>query len=373
MRKKFWALLLCVLLTVGLTAPAANADEDVYFVAAGSSVLPLTDATMPFWDGRYLYVSSSIFTGIAWNALGVGHIPANAKQPLIMYSGGDKSLMFTAGQGFGVDMVGNMYYPGAIARNGNVFVPVAFIADYFGFEYSVIRDVAHGYLVWLRKPGFGLNDKDFANAATYSMEERYAEYLKGKGASGGSTGSSVTGPVDPMDRNEAYLCVEAGPMTTAMLGVLDRAEAGAAFYCRQEFLDSEHDLLRRMVATGHTVGLLVDAEHESLTVAEQLAAGNEALYRATCTKTRLCYVENGGQESVTEAEDAGFCCLIPELDRSTRGIQTATDAENLLQRMIARREDTTVWLGRLTTGGGLQAFLNQSKTAVTCVALTETS
>jgi len=372
-KKRFWALLLCALLTVGLAAPSASADEDVYFVAAGSSVLPLSDATMPFWDGSYLYVSSSIFTGIAWNALDVGHIPANAKQPLILYSGGDKSLMFTPGRAFGVDLAGNMYYPGAIERNGNVFVPVAVIAEYFGFEYSVIQDVSHGYLVWLRKPGFGLGDRDFANAAVYSMEERYGEYLKSKHSSGGPSGSGVSGPADPADRNEVYLCVEADTMTAAMLGVLDRAEAKAAFFCRPEFLEAEHDLLRRMTATGHTVGLLVDAAHEELTVAEQLAIGNEMLYRATCTKTRLCYVENGDQERVAEAESVGFRCLIPELDRSAQGLQKSTDAESLLQRITARREDTTVWLGSLTTGSGLQAFLNQSETAVRCLALTETS
>ena len=72
MKKRAAALLLCILLMAGVAAPAAVADGGVCFVAAGSSVLPVTDATMPFWSGGYLYVSSTIFTGIAFEALGVG-------------------------------------------------------------------------------------------------------------------------------------------------------------------------------------------------------------------------------------------------------------------------------------------------------------
>jgi peptidoglycan/xylan/chitin deacetylase (PgdA/CDA1 family) len=178
--------------------------------------------------------------------------------------------------------------------------------------------------------------------------------------------------VDPADQSEVYLCLEANTMAPALLSVLDRAEAKAAFFCAQEFLETEQDLLRRMVATGHTVGLLVDASHEELTVTEQLTAGNETLYRATCTKTRLCYVGNGDQERVAEAESAGFRCLIPEVDRGTQGLQRPADAESLLQRITARRENTTVWLGGLTSSGGLQAFLTQSEAAVRCLALTET-
>ena len=47
--------LLCCLLLFQLAFPAKAAGS-VYFVAAEESVLPVTDATMPFWANGYLYV-----------------------------------------------------------------------------------------------------------------------------------------------------------------------------------------------------------------------------------------------------------------------------------------------------------------------------
>ena len=62
--KKRWAMgLLCCLLLFQLAFPAKAAGS-VYFVAAEESVLPVTDATMPFWANGYLYVPASVFTNL---------------------------------------------------------------------------------------------------------------------------------------------------------------------------------------------------------------------------------------------------------------------------------------------------------------------
>ena len=231
----------------------------------------------------------------------------------------------------------------------------------------------HGYLVWLRKPGFGLADRDFANAAVYSMETRYAEYLKNKQSTVVQGGSSLTNPDDPADQRNIYLCVKADSTAASLLDVLDRQSSRAAFFCTQEFLETQGDLLRRMIATGHTVGLLADAAQEALTVEEQLSAGNMALYRATCTKTRFALVENSEQEDVTAAEEAGFQCFFPELDRSAYGLRSSANADTLLRRIAARRDDTTVWLGDAVNSTGLRAFLAAVESGAQCLALTETA
>ena len=144
MRKRAAALVLCLLLMLQITAPSVRAEQSVYFVAVGSNVLPLTDATMPFWSGGYLYISSSIFTGVVWSAVGISHVPANARQPLILYSGEDRSLIFNLDKPYAEDPQGNTYYPGAVVRNGNVFVPASVVASYFGLQYSLIPNVEHG-------------------------------------------------------------------------------------------------------------------------------------------------------------------------------------------------------------------------------------
>ena len=77
--KKRWAMgLLCCLLLFQLAFPA-KAAVSVYFVAAEESVLPVTDATMPFWANGYLYVPASVFTN-----LGISVINNTAKKMTVL-------------------------------------------------------------------------------------------------------------------------------------------------------------------------------------------------------------------------------------------------------------------------------------------------
>ena len=350
MRKRIGALVLCLLLVTQLAMPPARAEENVYFVAAGGNVLPLSDATMPFWAGGYLYVAADIFTGIVWNTLGISH--AASKNGVILYSRDNRPLLFDLSRNFAQDNDGNTYYPGAVERNGEIFVPASVVAAFFGLQYSLIPGVAHGYLVWLRKPGFGLTDKEFANAAAYSMAECYAQYQKGQTGTPAPQPPDETGAQAPAEtgKKRIYLCFRAGDGTAALLDELERSGACATFFCTQEFLEQQGDLLRRMCAEGHGIGLLADGGVEGSSVEEQLAEGNWALYRAACTKTRLALVENS-----SAAEVEGFRCLMPDLE--VRDLTGASGAATLFREVSARPDGAAVWLDGQVKAAGLRSFL----------------
>ena len=93
MKKRLAALICCMLLVLQMAAPSARAAETVYFVVAGVDVQPVSDQTMPFWSGGYLYIHSSLFTGNTRKALGVSCV--GSSQTVILYSdGGARSLIF---------------------------------------------------------------------------------------------------------------------------------------------------------------------------------------------------------------------------------------------------------------------------------------
>lgn len=95
------------------------------------------------------------------------------------------------------------------------------------------------------------------------MRTRYDQYVKSK-----ETQSEEAVPSVPEETEESfpgksvYLCIEAsdGAQVEAVLDVLDAQGARAAFYCTEEFLEKEGDLLRRMAATGQTIGILTGGE-----------------------------------------------------------------------------------------------------------------
>lgn len=375
MKKRRWAaLVLCLLLVLRTVVPVASAAENVYFVAAGGNVLPLSDSTMPFWNNGYLYIPASIFTGSIRQYFGITYNYNPSSQTAILYNGmGDHSLIFYLNESYTLDRDGNISYPGGLLRNGIPYVPAYLVARYFNLSYSVL-EVKHGYLVWLRLPGFGLPEQDFVNAAAYPMATRYNDYVKSKETQPLPEQPAVSSEGVEISGKVAYLCLKADGNTSAMLDALDRYDAQAAFFCAPDFLENQGGLLRRMTATGHSIGILADAADSAHTVPEQLEAGRRALERATCGGTRLVMVQNGNDEVLQEARAAGYHCLQPDLDRSKYELKSSSNATSLLKKLSASRNSTIVWLADSATPAGLRTFLSAIEDADgRCLALTETS
>ena len=108
-------------------------------------------------------------------------------------------------------------------------------------------------------------------------------------------------------------------------------------------------------------------------VTEQLETGNRLLSQAASVKTRLAWIENAGEESVSAAEAAGFCPLDPDLDRAAYPLSSTGAADTLLQRVTSRGGEVTVWLGDGANAAGLGTFLSAAEAADDrCLAMTET-
>ena len=129
-----------------------------------------------------------------------------------------------------------------------------------------------------------------------------------------------------------------------------------------------------MAATGQTIGLVADGANPDVTVLEQLSQGNEALYRATCGKTRMVYLRNADEDTVHAVTEAGYCCLNPQLDHSGYGLQGTSGATLLMQRAASMQGNVSVWLGDNAAAAGLRTLLADVGAAGNhCLSLTETA
>lgn len=384
MKRRVAALLCAVLLVFQLAASPAQAAEAVYFTAINDNMLPLSDSNMPFWSNGYLYVDSSIFTMAAntpGKALGIYRSLNTARQLLVMSSDKDvlKLLFFDLSAGTVEDNQGLTYYPAAIQRNGVVYVPLSLICYYFDLAYSRIK-VPHGYLVRIKNDRAALSDEAFADAAAYLMEPQYEQYIRDKEPKveepEPSTGTPDVPSEEPAEGKTLYLCLEAsdGAVTEALLDELDRTGGKAAFYCTETFLRERGDLLRRMAATGQSIGLVADGGVTDRTLLEQLESGNRYLYAATCGKTRLVYLRRAADQEAQQVREAGYRCLEADMDRSTYQLKSTANANLLLRRASERRGDTSIWLADTVDAVGLRAFLAAAEQAEDrCLAMTETS
>ena len=373
MRRKLAALLLCLLLVFQMSAVPSEAAGTVYFTAVNKNVLSLSDATMPFWSGGYLYVPSTIFTGVGRD-LGVSYDPNIAKQTVLLYVDDTiySSLVFDLNKDYAIDNEGNMYFQKPIQRGGVIFLPISLIARCFGLLYSTV-EVDRGYLVWVRNPDMDMEERYFADAARSRMDYEYSQYLRNQGTAAEETVPEQSEP-SVVTGQRIYLSMEAAESAavSSLLDTLDRYDAQAAFYCMAGFLEEAGDLLRRMSAAGQAIGLIADAADDR-PVTEQLEAGNRLLSQAASVKTRLAWIRNATAEAVAEAEAAGFCCLTPDLDRSAYPLSSTGAADTLFQRVTSRSGAVTVWLGDGANAAGLGSFLSAAEAADDrCLAMTET-
>ena len=373
MRRKLAALLLCLLLVFQMSAVPSEAAGTVYFTAVNKNVLSLSDATMPFWSGGYLYVPSTIFTGVGRD-LGVSYYPNIAKQTVLLYVDDTiySSLVFDLNKDYAIDNEGNMYFQKPIQRGGVIFLPISLIARCFGLLYSTV-EVDRGYLVWVRNPDMDMEERYFADAARSRMDYEYSQYLRNQGSAAEETVPEQSEP-SVVTGQRIYLSMEAAESAavSSLLDTLDRYDAQAAFYCTAGFLEEAGDLLRRMSAAGQAIGLIADAADDR-PVTEQLEAGNRLLSQAASVKTRLAWIRNATAEAVAEAEAAGFCCLTPDLDRSAYPLSSTGAADTLFQRVTSRSGAVTVWLGDGANAAGLGSFLSAAEAADDrCLAMTET-
>ena len=373
MRRKLAALALCLVLVFQMAPVPSEAAGSVYFTAVNKNVLPLSDETMPFWSGGYLYVPSTIFTGVGRD-LGVSYYPNIGRGTILLYVDNViySSLVFDVNKDYAIDNEGNLYFQKPIQRGGVIFLPISLIARCFGLLYSTV-EVDRGYLVWVRNTDMDMEERYFADAAKSRMEYEYNQYVQDRTEE--ETPAEETDVPGGVTGQRIYLGMEASDDTRvrSLLDTLDRYDSQAAFYCTADFLETEGDLLRRMSATGQAVGLMADAA-DSRPITEQLEEGNRLLFRAASVKTRPVWMENATEQAVAEAEAAGFCCLSPDLDRAAYPLSSTGAADTLFQRVTSRSGGVTVWLGDGANTAGLGTFLAAVAAADSnCLAMTETA
>ena len=381
MKKRWTALVLALALLAQMAVVQAGAVKNVYFTAINDNVLPVSDDTMPFWSGGYLYIPGSVFTGYVREDSGIAYTYNASKKMAALYEAGKsgRSLAFDLTKTYAQDNQGNTYYPTAIRKGDVVFVPAALVAEVFGLSYSTISLTGSnavtgsdkGWLVWLRDADYVLQAGQFADAAKSQMSARYEQYLKSKEPSAQTPEAGQA--EESFDGKSVYLCFRATEPETvsALLDALDRQNCQAAFFCTVEFLEKQGDLLRRMTATGQAVGILAEGT-DGEAIRRQLEQGNAALYRATCGQSRLVYLPEADAPTAAELERQGWCCLDADIDRTGYSLRGSSNASALLQKVSSRRGDLSVWLDGDVSGAGLGAFLTAAKTAEDrCLALTE--
>ena len=312
MRKKrpVLPLVLAVILAVGMFQPMPAAAANLYFTGINDSVAPLTSSSMPYWSGGTLYVPYTVFDA---NQNGVGvslglYTSYNHRSHIVTIFNLKQMLVFDLERGTcRDDMTGAAYDARAVMRYGKPYVPLYVVCSVFGLEYSYnqLSYISQGYLVRIKSADAVLDDGLFIDRARELINNRLRDYTQ----SLSPAETTPTIPVSPSEPPEvdggnvatylAFRCESADGLS-AILNTLDGTGQYALFFLAPQVIEEEGGLVRRILGTGHSVGILAwEGEKEAL------SRGRLALEELAHTRTTLAYVPDGARAGL---EEQGWVC-----------------------------------------------------------------
>ena len=353
-KKRLLALLCAAVLVLGpgLVSTAKADTVEIYLMAENDQMLTLPLEAMPTWIGGSLYVPYIAFD---WTATGVnlgvsyGQIQGDSGNSFMLYSLSG-TLTFDLNAGTCVDRSGQQLEMRAVSRNGWIFVPLASVCSYFGLRYSY-TPTNYGTLIRITNGQEWLSTQDFVSTASGdAMRTRYYEYLRqlegdSQETSTPQTPGESTGGETEQEGLPVYLavqCTGAGGLESILDSLGDRG-ARALFLFRGEALADSADQLRRLVGTGHAVGLSVSGASLETARAE-LEEGTALLEELAHLRPHTVYLEDAAAGVADALEAEGWVCWTANIDARDDGRSASTQATALLQNLEGRRSTARVLL-----------------------------
>ncbi len=168
MQRKIIAVMLIILFLAPFVQTANADNSGLCFTATNDLLLDL--GSMTTFVGGIAYVPAKVFStyGVYLNYF-------DSKSTALLYNS-TKQVFFELTSGNSKDGAGNILSVSATLKNGQVYVPVAWVCQYFGLYYSYIGGDGYGDVISIKNGGEVLTDSQFLNAASSLMRTRYNEY-----------------------------------------------------------------------------------------------------------------------------------------------------------------------------------------------------
>lgn len=305
MKKRILSLLCLAALLLALFAPwtvAAEPFEDVYLLGVNDTVMLgfINAGQMPVMRVGAIYAPCTLLDN---KDLGLSYAVDRNGGTFTIYTK-EQSLIFRLNRSGASDGEGNAYSQRIISRNGVVFFPLRFVAEFFGLRYSYYNLVLPEGTVPISRvctSQASLSDAQFGTSAAQLVAGPLRQYVESQAAP--SPSPSAPGPTPtpsvPPDAQATPVTVSLAVACTDGAGFQTLLDAFASARYSALFLFSPADLLERdgdvraAAAAGHQIGLLLGPD----TPEEDFRLGNARLGHILRAETnQVAFLSGGSRE-----------------------------------------------------------------------------
>lgn len=280
MKKRILAVFCAAALVFGLLftwAAGANPYENTYLVGVNDTVLLglINQNRMPVMRSGVLYAPSTVLDS---GDLGLSYAYNKNGGTFTIYTREKTLIFYTTGAG-AADKQGNEYDDRIFIRSGTVFIPLRFVASFFGLTYSYYSvNLGDGSvrIARLCSETAQLDDQRFGAQAAQLAQQSLDQYVAAQATPTPTPAPTPTptpvptpvvvtpppGPTpsaSPERPATVYLAVNCtdGAGFSALLDALARRQASALFLFAPADLARRDEDVRRAAAAGHQIGLLL--------------------------------------------------------------------------------------------------------------------
>ena len=370
---KRWLSVLCAAAVLaGVMCAWAGAAQipTFYQLSLNDDLPPPSVSITPVEVGGVIYVPHTVFDKNVTNVdIGVYTSESRTGSQYIMTVYSMNGLLkFDLNNNTCVDRYEVSQNMRAIIRNNRVYLPASGVCSYFGLNYSLTA-TQYGTLVRITNGREYLKGDKFLNSAANLMQDRYNDYIQSfsqepdPDVTVSPQPSPSGGQEDPgggtSDRSGvrvylAFRCGE-GAGLEAILDTLDQSGVSALFLFPTDALSENAGWIRRMVGSGHAVGLCTSAGTGEEALAD-LAEGSRLLEEMVRLRPHVALAESGDSTVIRTLEEAGWTCWQTNVDGlPAEGENAASLAYSILEtvdlkqsRALVLMEDGAVSAGALS-------------------------
>ncbi len=302
MKRKILALV-CALLLLCSLLPAALGADSLHFLAVNDKMIEYSADSMPIVNSGTVYVPYTTFIAKKNGGADLGVFYGRDPQlnTISLYGKQKPIITFDIAKGITYDTMDNLYPYRALIRNNTVYLPAWAVCNYFELEYSYLA-TDFGPLIRIKNEGsYYLDDRFFVSSATDKFREQKKQFDRDQRGEETSeptpTPAPTPSPVDPVLPGKKQLRV-------FFAFRCDSGEGPAALLDR--YLPQWDDQIRRLLAQGHRIGLLVNGPDASA-CQEQAEEGNRLLAHIARSNTDFLLVD-GSPSLRKEMAARGWAC-----------------------------------------------------------------
>ncbi len=313
--KRIICLVLIVALAAVLCLPVMAAD--IWFIAVDDSIpVTLTGSGVPFYYNSQLYIP---YTSFDSDTLNVFSIYDSSQNILAMYNI-DHRLTFDIDAGTVTNLAGDSASVAALSRNGTYYVPVFYVASYFGLGCSLLEG-SGGYPIVRLTSGSEIYDNDkFITQSKALVESRASQYLSENPVTTSSQPQqspvpsaqptvspqqpevTVEEPEDPITVPDVALFLPGTSFDTVCDSL---GSVPAVFTYTVDSLEGSDDEVRAILCAGYSIAIELDMSDLGHAL-EAASRFNQLLDEMSCTKTMLILGKNPTDHSVDALEQYGY-------------------------------------------------------------------